>query len=77
MPVFTKGVSLTNFVIASSALGFQVFVLYPWHHQLDNEFKRLKEEHLQIYRMGEESRRAELEKINEQLQKLGNSKKWI
>ncbi|KAI1621521.1 hypothetical protein EDD37DRAFT_548952, partial [Exophiala viscosa] len=68
--IFTKGVSLTNFVIASSALCFQVFVLYPWHHQLDDEFKRMKEEHLQIYRMGEETRRAELEKINEQLQKI-------
>jgi hypothetical protein len=77
MPIFTKGVSLTNFVIASSALGFQVFVLYPWHHQLDNEFKRLKEEHLQIMRTGEEARRDELKNINEQLQKLGTKKSWV
>ena len=46
----TRGISLVNFAVASSALAFQVFVLYPWHHQLDNEFKALKQEHLRVLR---------------------------
>ncbi|KIX95636.1 uncharacterized protein Z520_08756 [Fonsecaea multimorphosa CBS 102226] len=69
--IFTRGVSLTNFVIATSALGFQVFVLYPWHERLDEEFRRLKQEHLHILHQGEEVRLGELKGINEQLKKLG------
>lgn len=40
--------SVTNFFIASSALAFQVFVLYPWHKQLDEDFVDLKNEQLRI-----------------------------
>lgn len=46
--LITRGISLINFGVASSALAFQVFVLYPWHNQLDNEFKALKREHLRV-----------------------------
>jgi hypothetical protein len=48
--LITRGISLVNFAVASSALAFQVFVLYPWHHQLDDEFKALKKEHLRVLR---------------------------
>ncbi|KAL4799005.1 hypothetical protein BDV19DRAFT_355780 [Aspergillus venezuelensis] len=48
MPLITRGISLVNFMVASSALAFQVFVLYPWHNQLDDEFKALKREHLKV-----------------------------
>ncbi|KAL4909734.1 hypothetical protein BDW74DRAFT_173229 [Aspergillus multicolor] len=48
MPLITRGISLVNFTVASSALAFQVFVLYPWHNQLDDEFKALKREHLRV-----------------------------
>ncbi|KAL4934337.1 uncharacterized protein BDV17DRAFT_248976 [Aspergillus undulatus] len=48
MPLITRGISLVNFTVASSALAFQVFVLYPWHNQLDDEFKALKHEHLRV-----------------------------
>lgn len=41
--IITRGFSLTNFIIASSALGFQVCVLYPWHHKLEEDFKQLKD----------------------------------
>lgn len=44
----TRLISLTNFVVASSALGFQVFVLYPWHQELDAGFEDLKKEHLKV-----------------------------
>ncbi len=33
-----------NFVIALTALTFQTTMLYPWHHELDREFKQLKTE---------------------------------
>ena len=44
----TRLISLTNFGVASSALGFQVFVLYPWHEQLSDDFDKLKREHLRV-----------------------------
>ena len=45
---FTRAISLTNFLVATSALGFQVCVLYPWHKQLDDDFEALKREHLRV-----------------------------
>jgi solute carrier family 25 (mitochondrial phosphate transporter), member 3 len=44
----TRTISLTNFLVATSALGFQVCVLYPWHKQLDDDFEALKKEHLRV-----------------------------
>ena len=46
--IVTRLISLTNFAVASSALGFQVFVLYPWHNQLDASFAELKNEHIRV-----------------------------
>ena len=40
----TRTISITNFVVASSALAFQVCVLYPWHKQLDDGFEKLRAE---------------------------------
>jgi len=70
MPLFTRKISLTNFAIATSALGFQVFVLYPWHKRLDEDFEQLKDEHIRILQQGEEVRIGELKGINEQLKHL-------
>ncbi|KAI1823765.1 hypothetical protein F4861DRAFT_539744 [Xylaria intraflava] len=44
----TRAISVTNFMVASSALCFQVCVLYPWHKQLDEDFEALKKEHLRV-----------------------------
>ncbi|KAF4998432.1 mitochondrial phosphate carrier [Fusarium heterosporum] len=44
----TRALSITNFVVACSALSFQVGVLYPWHHQLDEAFHDLKKEHMKV-----------------------------
>ncbi|KAF2967725.1 hypothetical protein GQX73_g5862 [Xylaria multiplex] len=44
----TRAISVTNFFVASSALAFQVGVLYPWHKQLDDDFEALKKEHLRV-----------------------------
>ncbi|PWY88205.1 hypothetical protein BO70DRAFT_359675 [Aspergillus heteromorphus CBS 117.55] len=65
--LITRGFSLTNFVIASSALCFQVFVLYPWHHKLEDDFKELRTEHLRLLKENEESRVSELKSIREHL----------
>ncbi|KAI0974149.1 hypothetical protein F4678DRAFT_424771 [Xylaria arbuscula] len=46
--IITRAISLTNFLVATSALGFQVCVLYPWHKQLDDDFEKLKREHLRV-----------------------------
>ncbi|KAL2757282.1 hypothetical protein ACRALDRAFT_1060682 [Sodiomyces alcalophilus JCM 7366] len=41
----TRAMSMTNFAVASSALAFQVFVLYPWHEDLQADFNKLRQEH--------------------------------
>lgn len=48
MPMLARRFSITNFLIASSALGFQVFVLYPWHNKLDDDFHELKQENIRL-----------------------------
>jgi len=40
--------SVTNFLIASSALAFQVMVLYPWHNRLDDDFRALRQDNLRL-----------------------------
>jgi hypothetical protein len=39
-----------NFAVATTALGFQTMVLYPWHAQLDAGFHVLKREQAEILR---------------------------
>lgn len=41
-PTVRKLLPMINFVIASVALGFQVGILYPWHHQLEKKFNELQ-----------------------------------
>jgi hypothetical protein len=65
--IITRRFSLTNFAIATSALCFQVFVLYPWHKRLDKDFQELKEEHLKVLHGGEKARMTELKEIREGL----------
>ncbi|PVH92978.1 hypothetical protein DM02DRAFT_542439 [Periconia macrospinosa] len=68
--IVTRGISLTNFLVATSALGFQVFVLYPWHKRLDDDFEALKKEHLRVLRTVEGTRINERKGIREQLSEL-------
>lgn len=44
----TRAISITNFMVASTALCFQVGVLYPWHKQLEDDFESLKTEHMRV-----------------------------
>ncbi|KAE9378345.1 hypothetical protein N431DRAFT_435480 [Stipitochalara longipes BDJ] len=62
--------SLTNFFIATTALGFQVFVLYPWHKRLDDDFQELRAEAFKVLRDGEKARLKELSEIKEQISAL-------
>lgn len=68
--IVTRRFSLTNFAIAASALCFQVFVLYPWHKTLDEDFLELKRENLRILEYGEKERMAELKGIRASLERL-------
>jgi len=76
--IITRGFSLTNFVIGTSALSFQVWVLYPWHKQLDDDFHRMNEKHAEMMRQGEEARLVELRKIQDELAMLQKQKRsWF
>ncbi|KAH7016075.1 mitochondrial phosphate carrier protein [Microdochium trichocladiopsis] len=68
--IVTRAISLTNFLVASSALGFQVLVLYPWHKELDAGFEDLKKEHLKVLdavgnSLSEQQRRAFSDKLSD------------
>ncbi|KKZ60714.1 hypothetical protein EMCG_04641 [[Emmonsia] crescens] len=75
--MFTRGFSLTNFIIGSSALGFQVFVLYPWHNKLDKDFEDLRDAHLSMLKKGEKDRTEELKAIHERLTNIKQSRGWF
>lgn len=77
--IVTRAISVTNFVVASSALCFQVFVLYPWHKELDSAFDDLKKEHLKVLnavgdQISEQQRRSFSDKMNEL--KTQSAKRW-
>ncbi|PWY74245.1 hypothetical protein BO83DRAFT_378300 [Aspergillus eucalypticola CBS 122712] len=65
--IVTRGISLTNFVVASSALAFQVFVLYPWHKQLDDGFEALKKEHLRVLKSLEQLQQDSRKQLDKRL----------
>jgi hypothetical protein len=73
--LITRGFSLTNFVIGTSALCFQIFVLYPWHEKLDEEFTELKKEHARLLEETRERHRNELRGIREQLELINERNK--
>ncbi|OAL56732.1 hypothetical protein IQ07DRAFT_495786 [Pyrenochaeta sp. DS3sAY3a] len=72
--LFTRGFSLTNFVIGSSALSFQIFVLYPWHEKLEEKFLELQKEHVRLLEEIKLKQRDELRGIREQLQVLNEGR---
>jgi len=74
--IITRGFSLTNFVIGTSALSFQIFVLYPWHKKLEDQFEAMNAKHFELMRSGEEARLIELGKIQDELARM-QGKKWF
>jgi hypothetical protein len=73
--LITRGFSLTNFVIGSSALGFQIFVLYPWHEKLEAQFKNLTNEHESMLKNMEAIHQKELSQIRKELELLNKGKR--
>jgi hypothetical protein len=69
MPI-ARRFSVTNFFIATSALAFQVFVLYPWHKRLDDDFEQLKKEHLSHVQELKLARHADMSEIKEAIKSL-------
>lgn len=68
--LITRTFSLTNFLIGTSALTFQIFVLYPWHEKLEEEFTELKKEHARLLEESREKQRNELKGIRQQLEMI-------
>ena len=66
MPLLTRTFSLTNFLIGTSALSFQVFVLFPWHEKLEHEFLALKADHARLL----QEQRGELGLLREEIRGL-------
>jgi len=72
--IIARRFSVTNFAIATSALLFQVFVLYPWHQRLDEDFQALKTENQRLLEGGDKARTEELSKIMALLDRLDQKK---
>lgn len=70
MTFFTRYLPITSFAVGASALMFQTMVLYPWHNELDTEFKRLKELKEQQDKKLEEYNSKKMDKIHELEAKL-------
>jgi hypothetical protein len=68
--IIARRFSVTNFLIATSALAFQVFVLYPWHSKLDEDFQELKQENLRLMQEIQRGRIQDLKEIKETFSKL-------
>lgn len=63
-----------NTTIGITALGVQLFLLYPWHNDLDREFKKLKAEHsaelTRLKNLKTDSNNKVLGKLDEILERL-------
>jgi hypothetical protein len=69
-PTVRKLLPIVNFMIATAALGFQVAVLYPWHHQLEKRFDQM--EHQQENKLEEyhQLKMATIKNVEDNLNKL-------
>jgi hypothetical protein len=80
---FKRYLPITSFVVSCSALLFQITVLFPWHHELDAEFKRLKqvkehqEQRLIEYNVKKMAKIEELEAKLDYLKRLEIEKKRL
>ena len=52
-------------MVGSTAFSFQIFVLYPWHNELESEFKKLKEQKEQQDHKLEDYNSRKMDKIYE------------
>ena len=62
-PTFSRVLPYIILAIGSSALAFQTLILFPWHHQLDAEFKELRREQAVTLAQFHEKKLARLDTI--------------
>jgi hypothetical protein len=68
--IIQKLLPLLNFVIASTAFGFQASVLHPWHHRLDQDLNSLQHHQEAILHEYEEVKMPNIKNIEEYLIKF-------
>lgn len=66
-PFVRRVIPYVNFVVASSALCFQFFVLYPWHIELDNDFQKMKDDNHATLEEYHQAKIKRLEKIEKSI----------
>lgn len=71
-PVIRHYLPYVNLTIATAALAFQTTVLYPWHEELDEGFRRLKAEQAQQLRDYHEMKVKHLEELKGIVTRLNN-----
>ncbi|ORY23680.1 hypothetical protein BCR39DRAFT_561830 [Naematelia encephala] len=59
-----------NFVVATTALTFQVYVLLPWHHELSEHFAALKTEQTRQLAEYHEEKRSMLNELHIRIKEL-------
>jgi hypothetical protein len=74
MVTWARALPYVNLAIASSALTFQVTVLYPWHEKLEADFKALQSSHEEQLRRFHALKLERLDKHEEQLQRFHSLK---
>ncbi|CAF0838570.1 unnamed protein product [Adineta steineri] len=73
--ILQKYLPFINFLIASAALGFQINVLYPWHHELQKEFNKLQKQQEDKLQQYHDLKMQTIKNIEENLAKLYQQKK--
>jgi hypothetical protein len=72
--IMQKFLPIFNFIITSTALGFQISILHPWHHQLDQDLNSLQRHQEATLYEYEELRMPNIKNIEEYLAKLNNDR---
>ncbi|KAF9017851.1 hypothetical protein BDZ89DRAFT_366718 [Hymenopellis radicata] len=66
-PSVNKFIPYLSLGIATAAFAFQTTVLYPWHHELDDAFRKLKAEQASALQEFHELKLKRLEALEKKL----------
>ncbi|ORY41346.1 hypothetical protein BCR33DRAFT_718961 [Rhizoclosmatium globosum] len=69
-PTVRRFLPYVTFVVGISALTFQMTVLYPWHHQLERDFKHLEEVQRRTEEEHFEKKMARISKLEGRLESI-------
>lgn len=70
-PTLNRLIPYLSLAVATSALAFQISVLYPWHKRLENDFELFKtsqEEKIQEYHNIKMDRFKKIEEMQREMQ---------